>query len=404
MAVDRIPLTEYASRRRKTLTALKGAVGALFAGDYDPNSELPFRPQPHFEYVTGVINEPGAVVLLDPGNPVESRRAMLFLKPLNPEREKWDGYRPEIAKALRDETGFEAIFRTDVLPRMLNTAVQRGRCLACLHPLANVRQPVSVDLAMFRKVAERTPGVTIEDRTDVLEKMRAVKSRSEVALMQRAIDITATGFEAMMRSTRPGLNEFAVQETIEHAYRTNGARAEAFPTIAGSGFNSTVLHYRANDRTLEDGDLMCIDSGAVFGGYAADITRTVPVNGRFSDRQREVYEIVLKAEVAAIKATLAGATFAQIDAVARKIIDQAGYGDYFIHSIGHHLGLETHDVTPDEPLKAGAVVTIEPGIYIPDEAIGVRIEDDILVAREGSKNLSAKIPKSVAAVEKVMAG
>jgi Xaa-Pro aminopeptidase len=404
MAIDCIPLAEYASRRAKTFTALKGAVGVLFAGDYDVNSELPFRPHPHFEYLTGVVDEPGAVLLLDPGNPVEARRAMLFLAPLNPEREKWDGYRLEISKALRDRTGFESVFRTDMLPRQLTAAAVRARQLACLHPPAAYNAPVSADLELFRKVAERIPGVSIEDRSDVLVKLRAGKSRNETALIQQAIDITALGFEAMMRNSRPGINEFDVQEAVEHAYRTGGARSTAFPTIAGSGVNSTVLHYRANDRELADGDMMCVDSGATFAGYAADITRTVPVNGKFTPRQREVYEVVLKAELAAIKATRPGATFAQIDAVARKIITQAGFGDYFIHSIGHHLGLETHDASPDTPLKAGAVVTIEPGIYIPDEAIGVRIEDDILVTKDGARNLSVRIPKTVAAVEKAMAG
>jgi Xaa-Pro aminopeptidase len=344
------------------------------------------------------------VLLLDPGNPVEARRAMLFLNPLNPEREKWDGLRLEISKALRDRTGVETVFRTDMLPRQLTAAALRGKRLACLLPPADYTAPVSKDLELFRKVAERIPGVTIEDRSDVIVKMRAVKSRNETALIQQAIDITATGFEAMMRAAKPGANEFDVQETIEHAYRTAGARSTAFPTIAGSGINSTVLHYRANERELADGDMMCVDSGAVFGGYAADITRTVPVNGKFTARQREVYEVVLKAELAAIKATKAGVTLAQIDAVARKIINQAGYGDYFIHSIGHHLGLETHDASPEAPLKTGAVVTIEPGIYIPDEAIGIRIEDDILVTKDGPKNLSAKIPKTTGGIEKTMAG
>jgi len=404
MAVDCIPHSEYASRRAKTLTALKGALGVLFAGDYDVESELPFRPHPHFEYLSGVVDEPGAVLLLDPGHPVEARKAMLFLRPLNPEREKWDGYRLEISKALRDRTGIEAVFRVDMLPRLLTAAAVRAKRFACLHPPAAFDQPVSADLELFRKVAERIPGVTIEDGSDVIVKLRAVKSRNETALIQRAIDITAAGFEAMMRSVKPGMNEFDVQETIEHAYRTAGARATAFPTIAGPGVNSTVLHYRANERQLADGDLMCVDSGAMFAGYAADITRTVPVSGRFTERQRAVYEVVLKAEAAAIKATKVGTTLPQIDAVARKIITQAGFGDYFIHSIGHHLGLETHDASPEAPLKAGAVVTIEPGIYIPDEAIGIRIEDDILVTKEGPKNLSAKIPKTVGGVEKAMAG
>ena len=147
-----------------------------------------------------------------------------------------------------------------------------------------------------------------------------------------------------------------------------------------------------------------MDSGAVFGGYAADVTRTVPVNGTFSKRQREIYELVLEAEMAAIEAIRPGVTFTELDDAARGVITGAGYGDYFIHSIGHHLGLETHDATPDGPLEPGAVVTIEPGVYIHDEKIGVRIEDDVLVTETGSQTLSAKIPKSVADIEKAMSG
>jgi hypothetical protein len=155
-------------------------------------------------------------------------------------------------------------------------------------------------------------------------------------------------------------------------------------------------------RRLEDGDLILIDSGAVSGGYRADITRTLPINGKFSKRQREIYEIVLEAEEAAIKACKPGKRFAEIDQAARKVITKAGYGDAFIHSIGHHLGLETHDVSPDEPLRAGAVITIEPGIYLPDEKIGIRIEDDILITSKGHRNLSKDIPKAVKDIERVM--
>ena len=402
MPVDRIPPSEHASRRKKVITGLKGAVGVLFAGDHDPHSETPFRPRAHFEYLTGVVDEPRAILLLDPANPVAERRSMLILSPLDPERNRWDGDRSEISKTLRERTGFVAIFRTGALPRLLNAAVARSRRLACLHPPAHYNQPLSPDLALFRKVIERTPGVSIEDRSDLLEKMRSVKSRAEIELVQRAIDITVIGFEAMMRTARPKLNEFELQETIEHAYRSNGARAAAFPTIVGSGLNSTVLHYVANDQPMADGDLVCVDSGAVFGGYAADVTRTVPVGGSFAPRQREIYNLVLKAETAAIKAVKPGVTFDQIDRAARQVIESAGHGDHFIHSIGHHLGLETHDVSPDEALKPGAVITIEPGIYIPDEKIGVRVEDDILVTQGGCRNMSAAIPKTVAAVEKTM--
>jgi Xaa-Pro aminopeptidase len=327
---------------------------------------------------------------------------MLFLRPLNPELEKWDGYRMEVSKALRDRTGFKSVFRTTHLPRFLTEAAKRAKSLACLHPLAAFDQPVSPDLELFRKVAEHIPGIEIVDRTEEPAKLRAVKSRAEIAMIQRAIDITAHGFAAAASAIVPGASEFAVQEALEHGYRTNGSRGPAFGSIVGSGFNSTVLHYRANDGTMENGDLIVIDSGASFGGYGADITRTFPASGSFTKRQREVYDVVLHALEAAVRAVKPGVRLAEIDRIARAVITKAGFGDYFIHSIGHHLGLETHDVTPDEPLKVGAVITIEPGVYIPEEKLGVRIEDDIVVIKTGCRNLSARIPKTAVAIEKMM--
>jgi len=396
-----IPLAEFAARRARVLAALGNSVGLVFAGQAKGDD---FRPHPHFRYLTGITDEPGAALLLDPTNPVDSRREMLLLRPLNPEVEKWDGYRQEISAALKTRTGFKAIFRLDKLPMWLNDAAKRSRRLACLHPLSQYTQDISPDLAVFRKVAERVPGTAIEDRTAVLANLRSVKSRAEVAMIRRAIDITAKGFAAMMRSIRPGMSEFDVQETMEHAYRTNGARELSFGTIAGAGVNSTVLHYRANDQKIADGDLVCIDSGAKWNGYSADITRTVPANGTFTRRQREVYEVVLASQLAAIKAVRPGARIADVDAAARKVIDKAGFGDAFIHGIGHHLGLETHDINPDVPLKPGAVITIEPGVYLPGEKIGIRIEDDVLVrpGRARCEVLSAMIPKTVRGIEGIL--
>ena len=402
MPIQSIPLNEYESRRKKLLASLKRAAALVFAGSRINPLTDEYRPHPHFEYLTGVVDEAGAVLLLDPSNVIEARRTMLFLAPLNPEVDKWDGYRSEINKVLRDSIGIQTIFRTDALGRWLTAAVKRSKRVACLHPLADYNQAVTPDLEIFRKVTERIPGVTIDDHTETIAKMRAVKSKNEVAMIQRAIDITAAGYEAMFQGVRPGMNEFAVQELLEHGYRSHGSRGPAYGTIAGAGLNSTVLHYQANDQRISKGDLICIDSAARFGGYGADITRTVPASGKFTKRQREIYEIVLKAELAAIRAVKPGVTFARIDKAARDIINKSGYGDYFIHGTGHHLGLETHDITPDAPLKQGAVITIEPGIYIPDEKLGVRIEDNILITRDGSKNLSSKIPKTIAAVEKAM--
>jgi len=404
MPVDVIAASEFAHRRARLLKALKGSVGLIFAGEYDVHGDAPFRPHRHFEYLTGITDEPGAALLLDPTHPVPWRREMVFLRPLNPELEKWDGLRLEITAALRKKLGVDAVFRHDKMPPFLLEAARRSKSLACLHPLATHAQPVSLDLAMFKQMAERVPGVTIVDRSDEIPLMRFVKSKAELAMLQRALDITAKGFDAVLRTLQPGSNEFDVQETLEHTYRTNGSRSVSYPPIAGGGINSTVLHYRANDQPLADGDLICIDSGTKWAGYSADITRTFPVNGSFTKRQREVYTVVLKAQLAAIKAVKPGARMSQVDAAARKVINDAGFGDYFIHGIGHHLGLDTHDSTPlgDLPLREGNVVTIEPGVYIPAEQMGIRIEDDVVATKAGCKILGPPIPKTIEQIERAM--
>ena len=395
---------EFRGRRERLLASLGGAVGLVLAGEADPSLHHPWHPHAHFEYLTGIVDEPGAMLLLEPGNPVPAKRATLLLRPLNPEVEKWDGFRDELGSALRARTGFETVVRTGMLPRLLLEAARRSRLLACLMPLAPWGAPVSGDLAILRAQAERVPGTQVTDQSDLLLRMRAAKSPAEVACIREAGRVTALGFAAAMRCMRPGMNEFDVQEAVEHAYRTGGSRRLAFRTIAGSGLNATVLHYHANDRPLHDGELVVLDSGAKHAGYSADVTRTLPVSGRFSPRQRELYDVVLRAQAAAIAAVRPGATLASIDAAGRKVIADAGLGDAFIHGMGHHLGLETHDATPLGALEPGSVITIEPGVYLPAERIGIRIEDGVAVTETGHEVLTPGIPRTVAEVERAMAG
>ncbi|MBI1303675.1 MAG: M24 family metallopeptidase [Phycisphaera sp.] len=404
-ALHGIDLAEYAARREHVLKTLKDSVALVFAGDMDASIHGEFRAHPHFQYLTGVVDEPGAVLLLDPLNPVEARRTILFLKPLNPELEKWDGFREEISSKLKAMYGVGTIMRTTAFARFLLEATKRAKRFALLHPLSAHTAPVSPDLDVFRKSAERIPGSSFVDHTQLLAVMRAAKSPSELALMQRAADITAKGYDAVLRGLKPGITEFDVQELAEHGYRTNGSRKAAYHTIAGGAFNATVLHYHGNREPLHDGEVILIDSGAEYMGYACDVTRTFPVGGRFTPRQREIYEIVLEAQLAAIAATKAGTTFAAIDKAARDVITKAGYGDAYFHGTGHHLGLEVHDITPEGPIPENAVITIEPGIYLPAENFGVRIEDDILVTKKaGGVNLTAAIPKTVAEIERAMHG
>ena len=397
-----ISTSEYEKRRQGVLKGLKDSIGLVFAGDGGAELHGSWRPNPNFEYLTGITDEPCAAILLDPLQKIPSKQVTLFLRPLNPELEKWDGARDFIDSKLVARYGIKSIFRIGRLPLALNAAARTAKKLACLQAFANHDHPVSQDLEVFTKVSQRIPGVSIVDKTDILAKLRAVKSASEQACIREAGRITSLGFESVLRNMKPGMNEFDIQETLEHAYRSNGSRGPAYNTIAGGGFNGTVLHYGANEQELKDGDLIVIDSGADYRGYAADVTRTYPVNGRFTKRQKEIYSIVLKALDASIAKVRAGCTFHQIDKAARDIITKAGYGDYFFHGIGHHLGLEVHDITPDQPLKKGAVITVEPGIYIADECLGVRIEDDVVVTKDGCINLTKSIPRSIAGIQKMM--
>lgn len=400
-----ITVSEYAKRREKVLRALEGAAGLVLAGT-GAVSDLPAgsrQTHGHFWYLTGLDQETGAAVLFDPSAEDPDRRITLFLRPRDPEMERWNGVRSPLDGALRAETGFAHIARTSSLPARLTDAARRTRRLACLHPFAAYDADLSPDLALFKKVCERVPTAAIEERSQVLPAMRAVKSTAELALMERAVAITTAGYAEVLRCIRPGVNESDIAYAMTTAFHDSGG-VPAFEPIVGSGANGTILHYSANNRIVSDGDLIVIDYAAAYGGYAADVTRTLPASGKFTPEQRRLYEVVLRANLAATLAAVPGATFTDLQRAARAVIAKAGHEDDFLHGVGHHLGIEVHDVTPDGPLAPGMVLTIEPGIYLPDSGVGIRIEDDVLITKSGPKVLTAAIPKTVEAIEAAMAG
>ena len=234
--------------------------------------------------------------------------------------------------------------------------------------------------------------------------MRSRHSAGEIALIQRAVRISEEGFRAAVMEIRPGGFEGRVEAEAERVWKSRGARRPAYPSIVGSGPNSTILHYPRSERVMQDGELILMDMSAEFAHYAADITRTLPVNGKFTALQRRIYDLVLKAQKAAFAQVRLGAYFEDLDAVARKVIVEAGYGDYFIHGLGHFVGLDVHDAGAyQEPLAPGMVITLEPGIYLPDEKFGVRIEDDVLVTKAGAKFLSDGLPREAADIERWIA-
>lgn len=396
-----IEQAEYRKRREAVLKQLNGATALVFSGEHPAPKIGKWRGDDHFTYLTGITNERGAAILFDPQNEVADRRVVLFLKPVDVEGQRWDGYREIIGSELKRKTGFKTILRTGALAGSVTASLKRSKHAACLLPFSVYPAEPSADLKVFQQVAQRVPGVRIEDKTTLLNNMRAIKSPAELKLIERAADITVAAYAQVLKHIRPGVNESQIQLALETVYKQQGGDI-AYGSIVGSGLSGTVLHYIDNDRPLEAGDLLVIDSAASFGGYASDITRTFPVSGKFTPDQRELYEVVLKSQLAAIKASKPGAKMFDVDAAARNVIEKAGLGDAFIHSVGHPLGLSVHDVQPDHPLKPGMVITIEPGIYLPDRKIGIRIEDDLVITKTGNRNITDRVPKTVKEIEAAM--
>lgn len=399
-----ITIEEIKKRRQQVARILKDRAAVVFAGEHSASIRGDWEPSVEFFFLTGIADEPGAALLLDPTHPNPRRREVLLLRSRDPEDEQWHGIREGLSPALRDRYGVGTVFRTSRLNWLVTEAAARIGKLATLHEPRPAPAGVNQDLATYRQAAERVPGVSIEQAWQPFYQLIAAKSPAERALVQGAIDATIAGVRAAAREIRPGANEGAVVRTLTATFAEHGGQGNAFNPIAGSGVNATVLHYGANSRTMEAGDMLVLDSGAKMGGYCADITRTFPVSGTFSSTQADAYDLVLKAMKAAIKACKPGTWMHDVDMAAREVIDKAGYAHAFYHGIGHHLGISVHDVDPKTPLAKDAIVTIEPGLYLPEENIGIRVEDDILVTSDGPVNMCEKLPVDRKGIEALMKG
>jgi Xaa-Pro aminopeptidase len=264
----------------------------------------------------------------------------------------------------------------------------------------------------IRDLALRGYGLAVQDLLPVLGGLRQVKDADEIRRLTRAVEITALGHVAAMKAARPGVYEYEIEAAAEYTFRKLGAERLGYPSIVGSGVNSTVLHYDENRRRTEAGDLVVMDMGAEFGYYTADVTRTIPVSGKFTPRQRAIYELVLGAQQAAMDAIRPGVTLRDLDQVARQYLaahsgDLCGAGGcarYFIHGLSHWIGMDVHDVAGRGPLAPGMAFTIEPGIYLPEEGLGVRIEDDFLMTDTGYLHLSKGAPRAVDEIERLLRG
>jgi len=391
-----MPPDEFKTRRANLRSSLDGVL-VLF-GRVEGRDEV-FRvgQEPNFYYLTG-WSQPGARLLVTP------TREVLFLPHHNERVEHFQGRRSSAEDAdVHALTGFEEVRPIEKFESELGQALsEQDKFYAPLNQIAIEKLKA---LYPFREISDAVPLVT---------KLRVKKSPAELAAIQHATDVSVEAHRAAWKRMAPGLSEYQVASALWSTYIESGCEGVAYSPIVGSGPNSTILHYSANQRRMDRGEVVVMDAAAQCDDYASDITRTLPVGGKFTARQREIYKIVLGAQKAAIAALKPGARMAgpgdSLTKIARDYMDAHGrdqhgepLGKYFIHGLGHQVGLEVHDPGIDGPLEAGMVVTIEPGIYIPEESIGVRIEDVVLVTENGAKVLSAALPKEADEIEKAVA-
>ncbi|HTB16516.1 MAG TPA: Xaa-Pro peptidase family protein [Bryobacteraceae bacterium] len=388
------PLNEFHTRRTALRQSLDGGV-LLLKGRVEAYDQVfRFEQEPNFYYLTG-WSEPGAALLLTPTDEI------LFLPSHNEHAEKYSGKRTSAEDAGANAlAGFDKVLPIEKLEGELDLALSSHARLYA--PWAETYAGQLRARYPFREVADATP---------LIAKLRVKKSEAEIAAIQHATDVSMEAHRAAWKGLAAGQYEYHVAAIFLDSFLESGCEGPAYSPIVGSGGNGAILHYMSNQRRMDRGELVVMDAAAQCDGYASDITRTVPVGGKFNPRQREIYKIVLGAQKAAIAAVKPGAFLSgsgeSLTKIARDYIDAHGkdlhgqpLGKYFSHDIGHQVGLDVHDPRFDGPLEAGMVITIEPGIYIAEENLGVRIEDVVLVTSNGAKVLSAALPKELDEIEK----
>lgn len=403
---------EYAARRTAVMAALEaGSVAVFRAADMKMRStdvEYRYRQESNLLYLTG-INEPGITLILA-GRSVrlDSITSAQILLAGAMVREKLDA-----AGGLKGI----AVLDASRLQDALTAALQGMQTLYLSMP--DVRfvndwlnnRPLFLDRDVRKEFERRFAGIRVKSASLLVGPLRAVKSRAEIDLLSRAIAATRDGIISAMRRSGPGVFEYELQAALEYECTRQGAGYVGFPSIVGSGPNTLDVHYSVNHRAMQDGEMVVMDVGAEMEGYSADITRSFPVNGKFTNEQRLVYSAVLEAQKAAISGIRPGIRFFDLDRIAQASIAGAGFAGFLTHGVSHHLGLDTHDAGSLDTLRAGMVVAVEPGIYIPANDTthgpafrgwGVRIEDDILVTESGWVILSSSVPKEIEDIERIM--
>lgn len=448
----------YIDRRARLLALMQAQGGGVAILATSPemtrNSDcfFPYRHDSYFYYLTG-FTEPEAVMVLVAGSgdgpsATSANQSILFCREKNVEREIWDGFRfgPEAATT---HFGFDAAFGIDDLERELTKLLADAPSLFHTHGHNNYLDTQLQRCMMTLRSKSRSGVVPPQKTVDlfaILDEMRLIKGASEIALMQRAASISATAHQRAMQIARPGMAEYELEAELLHEFRRQGAQSPAYGSIVAAGANACVLHYSANNGQINDGDLVLIDAGCEFDSYAADVTRTFPVNGKFSAPQKALYELVLAAQSAAISYAKVGARYQDGHTAAVRVLTEGMldlglldknkvgsledaitnnvYRQFYMHGTGHWIGMDVHDVgnyrepiappgTEEKPyrqLQVGMAMTVEPGIYVrPAEGvperywnIGIRIEDDIIITENEPLVLSRDAPKKVAEIESLM--
>ena len=410
---------------------------AIIPGAHEPrrsnDTHYRFRQDSDFFYLTGFEEPDSLAVLRSEKDP----KYTLFVRPRDPEREIWDGRRAGVEGA-KSEFGADEAFPTAEFESKLADFLDGADILYYrLGMDRDLDETIIKEITRMRAWNRKPihPPQTIIDPATIVHELRVVKRPEELEIMQAAADIAAEAHVEAMKAARPGMKEYEVEALIEQVFRRHGAAAPAYTSIVGAGPNATVLHYINNDGDLRDGDLLLVDAGAEYKGYASDITRTFPINGRYSPAQREIYDLVLKAQVSCVEMVRPGVTHEQLKQHSievltegmvelgllkgkpEELIKEKKYEKFYMHGLGHMLGIDVHDVgryyygEESRALEPGVVMTVEPGIYVAPDAkdvpekylgIGVRIEDDVLCTNNGPRVLTTKVPKHPEEIEAIM--
>lgn len=429
MRYKQISKSLYINNRKRLVNELQpGSIAIFNSNDIMPTNAdgtMRFRQNNDLFYLTGIDQEE-TMLMLFPDHPDRKFREVLFLRETSEQIATWEGH-----KLTKDEatvlSGIETVLWTSEFHLVLNTALTMGGAeTICLNTNEHYRADIAVeskDSRFIKWCKEKYPLHTYERIAPIMSKLRSIKSKEEIDQLQIACNITERAFRRVLKFVKPGVKEYEIEAEFIHEFLRNGSRGFAYEPIIASGADSCVLHYIENSKVCQKGDVLLLDVGAEYGNYNADMTRTIPVSGKFTKRQKEVYNAVLRIKHAAIKLLKPGVLYFDYHKEAQKITEseliklklfdktdlknqnpaKPLFMKYFMHGTGHHLGLDVHDIgNMYAKMQVGMVWTVEPGIYIKEEGLGIRLENNVVIEKSGVKDLMKNIPVEIEEIEDLM--